>query len=246
MGIGGIIPCSETGNGCVSSVIAARDVWSGTLCCTVMFACLDRCKSSIRTKLRKFVDFGKLRSVSGTRAANRDRTTDLNPARCLVQVVEKQRDSVAARTLDIPKSRISRQVKSLEEALGARCLNQDSRLMSLTEADAAAFRHAKIAQACMEAAEAAVRRDKIALEGTVTLSCSVGVAQFALSRVLPRFLAENPRVPLRLQASDGFVRRWHRLGHSGTCPVAARLRFDPAALHRRPVASLRRPRAGVT
>ncbi len=77
--------------------------------------------------------------------------------------------------------------------------------MSLTEADAAAFRHAKIAQVCMEAAEAAVRRDEIALEGTVTLSCSAGVAQFALSRVLPRFLAENPRVPPRLQASDGFA-----------------------------------------
>ena len=171
---------------------------------------------------------------------------DLNHAYYLVHVVEKQGFSAAARTLGIPKSRISRQVKTLEETLGTRLLNRDSRHMSLTEAGEAYYRHAKMALDCMVAAEAAVRKDKNALEGAVTLSCSVGVAQFALSRVLPRFLAENPRVPLRLQASDGFVRRWHRLGHSGTCPVAARLRFDPAALHRRPVASLRRPRAGVT
>lgn len=58
---------------------------------------------------------------------------------------------------------------------------------------------------CMVAAEAAVRRDKDALEGSITLSCSVGVAQYALGRILPRFLAENPRVVLRLQASNDYA-----------------------------------------
>ena len=77
--------------------------------------------------------------------------------------------------------------------------------MSLTEAGEAYYRHAKMALECMVAAEAAVRKDKDALEGTVTLSCSVGVAQFALSRIVPRFLAENPRVVLRLQASNDYA-----------------------------------------
>ncbi|MEI4491701.1 LysR substrate-binding domain-containing protein [Mameliella alba] len=130
---------------------------------------------------------------------------DLNQAYYLVQVVEKQGFSAAARTLGIPKSRISRQVKSLEETLGTRLLNRDSRQMSLTEAGEAYYRHARMALECMLAAEAAVRKDKDALEGTVTLSCSVGVAQFALSRILPRFLDENPRVVLRLQASNDFA-----------------------------------------
>lgn len=130
---------------------------------------------------------------------------DLNQAYYLVHVVEKQGFSAAARTLGIPKSRISRQVKNLEEALGTRLLNRDSRRMSLTEAGEAYYRHAKMALECMVAAEAAVRKDKDALEGTVTLSCSVGVAQFALSRILPRFLAENPRVVLRLQASNDYA-----------------------------------------
>ena len=92
----------------------------------------------------------------------------------------------------------------LEEALGTRLLNRDSRRMSLTEAGEAYYRHAKVALECMLAAEAAVRKDKDALEGTVTLSCSVGVAQFALGRILPRFLAENPRVVLQIQASNDF------------------------------------------
>lgn len=129
---------------------------------------------------------------------------DLNQAYYLVHVVEKHGFSAAARTLGIPKSRISRQVKALEETLGTRLLNRDSRRMSLTEAGEAYYRHAKMALACMAAAETAVRRDKDALEGTVTLSCSVGVAQFALSRILPRFLTENPRVILQMQASNDF------------------------------------------
>ncbi|WP_300439840.1 LysR substrate-binding domain-containing protein [uncultured Mameliella sp.] len=129
---------------------------------------------------------------------------DLNHAYYLVHVVEKQGFSAAARTLGIPKSRISRQVKTLEETLGTRLLNRDSRHMSLTEAGEAYYRHAKMALDCMVAAEAAVRKDKNALEGAVTLSCSVGVAQFALSRILPRFLAENPRIVLHLQASNDY------------------------------------------
>lgn len=130
---------------------------------------------------------------------------DLNQAYYLVHVVEKQGFSAAARTLGIPKSRISRQVKTLEEVLGTRLLNRDSRHMSLTEAGEAYYRHAKMALDCMAAAEAAVRQDTDVLEGTVTLSCSVGVAQFALGRILPRFLAENPRVVLRLQASNDYA-----------------------------------------
>jgi len=130
---------------------------------------------------------------------------DLNQAFYLVNVVEKRGFSAAARTLGIPKSRISRQVRNLEEALGARLLNRDSRRLSLTEAGEAYYRHAKAALECMTAAEAAVRRDGDALEGAVTLSCSVGVAQFALSRILPRFLAANPRVVVRVQASNDYA-----------------------------------------
>ncbi|WP_461495375.1 LysR substrate-binding domain-containing protein [Pyruvatibacter sp.] len=130
---------------------------------------------------------------------------DLNHAYYLVNVVEKRGFSAAARTLGIPKSRISRQVKNLEDTLGTRLLNRDSRHMSLTEAGEAYYRHAKIALECMAAAEAAVRKDKDSLEGTITLSCSVGVAQFGLSRILPRFLSEHSRVVLRLQASNDYA-----------------------------------------
>lgn len=129
---------------------------------------------------------------------------DLNQAYYLVHVVDRKGFSAAARSLGIPKSRISRQVKALEETLGARLLNRNSRHMSLTEAGEAYYHHAKTALECIAAAETAVRKDKKVLEGTVTLACSVGIAQFALSRILPRFLAQNPRVTLQIQASNDF------------------------------------------
>ncbi len=130
---------------------------------------------------------------------------DLDQAFSFVNVIEKRGFSAAARALGVPKSRLSRHVQQLEQSLDTRLLQRDSRHMSLTEAGEAYFRHAKAALECMAAAEAAVRRKKDVLEGSVTLSCSVGVAQFAVSRVLHRFMAENPRVLVRLQASNEYT-----------------------------------------
>lgn len=130
---------------------------------------------------------------------------DLNQAWHFVQVVDKGGFSAAARVLGVPKSRLSRQVKALEERLDMRLLRRDSRRMSLTEAGEAYYRHARMAMDGVAAAEAAARRDGRTLEGAVVLSCSAGVAQFALGRILPRFLTAHPRVVLRLQASNDFA-----------------------------------------
>lgn len=130
---------------------------------------------------------------------------DLNHAFYFVNVVEKQGFSAAARALGIPKSRISRHVQQLEESLDTRLLQRNSRHLSLTEAGQAYLRHASAALDCMATAEAAVRRGQDILEGSVTLSCSVGVAQFAVSRLLPLYLAENPGVVVRQQVSNVFT-----------------------------------------
>jgi len=129
----------------------------------------------------------------------------LNHAFYFVSVVEKNGFSAAARALGIPKSRISRQVRQLEEMLDTKLLLRDSRHLSLTEAGRAYLQHARAALDCMATAEAAVRRKQDILEGSVTLSCSVGVAQYAVSSLLPLYLAENPRVVVRLQVSNAFV-----------------------------------------
>lgn len=130
---------------------------------------------------------------------------DLNDAYYFVQVVEKGGFSAAARMLNIPKSKISRRVKQLEDDLGVRLLQRTSRVVSTTDIGREYYRLAQDALTRFEVAETAIRRKTNRIEGTVTVSCSVGVAQFALDRILPRFLQDNPKVTVVQQASNAMT-----------------------------------------
>lgn len=130
---------------------------------------------------------------------------DLNDAFYFVQVVEKRGFAAAGRALGIPKSRLSRHVRQLEERLGARLLQRSSRRMAITEIGQEYYDHARAALDRIEAAEVAVQRRTNALEGRVALSSSVGMAQFGLAQIVPRFLVENPKVVLVQQVSNRMV-----------------------------------------
>lgn len=127
---------------------------------------------------------------------------DLNDAFYFVQVVEKGGFSAASRALNIPKSRLSRRVRQLEDDLGVRLLQRTSRVVSTTDMGEEYFRFAKEALERFKIAETAIRRKANNIEGSVTVSCSVGMAQFALNQVLPRFLQENPKVTVVQRASN--------------------------------------------
>ena len=127
---------------------------------------------------------------------------DLNDAFYFVQVVEKGGFSAAARALNIPKSRLSRRVRQLEDDLGVRLLQRTSRIVTTTEIGNEYYRLAREGLARFESAETAVRRKTNTIEGTVTVSCSVGMAQFGLAQILPHFLQENPGVTVVQRASN--------------------------------------------
>lgn len=127
---------------------------------------------------------------------------DLNDAFYFVQVVEKGGFSAAARSLNIPKSRLSRRVRQLEDDLGVRLLQRTSRVVTSTRIGEEYYRHARDALARFEIAETAVRRKTNTIEGNVTVSCSVGMAQFGLDQILPRFLQDNPGVTVVQRASN--------------------------------------------
>ena len=127
---------------------------------------------------------------------------DLNDAFYFVQVVEKGGFSAASRALNIPKSKLSRRVRQLEDDLGVRLLQRTSRVVTPTELGLEYFRIAEEALERFEAAETAIRRKTNSIEGSVTVSCSVGMAQFALNQILPRFLQDNPKVTVIQKASN--------------------------------------------
>ena len=127
---------------------------------------------------------------------------DLNDYFYFVHVVEKQGFSPAAKALDMPKSRLSRHVSKLEERLDIKLIQRTSRQFNVTEPGQIFYQHAKALLEEMEAAEAAIQSRKTALSGRITMSCSVGVAQFAIKDLILQFLENNPKVELVQQVTN--------------------------------------------
>ena len=127
---------------------------------------------------------------------------DLNDYYYFVQVVEKKGFTAAASALNMPKSRLSRHVSKLEERLDVKLIQRTSRQFNITETGQIFYQHARVLLDEMEAAEAAIESRKTTLNGRVTISCSVGVAQFAIKELVIQFLQENPKVELVQQVTN--------------------------------------------
>ena len=119
---------------------------------------------------------------------------DLNDYFYFAHVVEKGGFAAAGRALALPKSLLSRHVKQLEDRLGVRLIQRTSRQFVVTDVGQAFYRRARAALDEMEAAEAEVRCHTDSLAGRVRLSCTVGMARYALRDILTDFLLENPGV----------------------------------------------------
>lgn len=130
---------------------------------------------------------------------------DLNDYFYFVHVVEKRGFSPAAKALNMPKSRLSRHVSQLEERLNTRLIQRTSRQFNVTEAGKVFYEHARTVIEGMEVAEAAFQNRKATLNGRVSLSCSVGVAQFAIQELVFEFLVKHPNVELVQQVTNQTV-----------------------------------------
>jgi DNA-binding transcriptional LysR family regulator len=121
---------------------------------------------------------------------------DFNDLQFFAAVVLHRGFSAAARTLGVPKSRISRRVALLEERLGVRLLDRTTRGLGLTQVGQQVFQHARAAVIEAEAAEEVALRMQAEPRGLVRLSCPIGL-QSAVAAPLSGFLAAHPL--LRLQ-----------------------------------------------
>ncbi|QQD17464.1 LysR family transcriptional regulator [Spongiibacter nanhainus] len=130
---------------------------------------------------------------------------DMNGYFYFVHVVEKKGFAPAGRALNIPKSRLSRHVSQLEDQLGVRLIQRTSRQFKVTEMGEAIYQHARKAVDEIEAARIAIEESSNILTGKVRLTCSVGMAQFALSPLVTRFLKAHPRVEIIQQVTNQSV-----------------------------------------
>ena len=130
---------------------------------------------------------------------------DLNDVRLLMQVVEHGSYTAAARAIGVPKSTISQRIAHLEATIGTGLLRRTSRSFSLTDAGAQLLPHARAIEDLARQVEHALMDQGGELQGTLRVSSSHAIAQFALSPLVPQFLAEHARVTIKVEATNRLV-----------------------------------------
>lgn len=130
---------------------------------------------------------------------------DLNDMAYFAEVVDQGSFVAAARTLGLPKSRLSRRVAGLEARLGVRLLQRTTRKLSLTEAGETYHRHCVTMREAAEAAGEAIARVQTEPRGTVRVVCPVTLAQSTVGVLIPGFLARHPQVRIDMQVSNRVV-----------------------------------------
>lgn len=139
------------------------------------------------------------------------------------QVVDHGGFAKAARALDIPKSRLSRHVSSLEGTLGVRLVNRSTRRLVVTDVGHEVYQHATAMLAEADAALEVVEFARAKPCGTLRASCPLALAQAALAPILPAFLEAYPAIRIELHVSN---RRVDVLAES--FDVALRVRTKPS------------------
>jgi DNA-binding transcriptional LysR family regulator len=123
---------------------------------------------------------------------------DLNQLRVFVEVVRQGGFSGAARSLDMPRSTVSRWVRDLEKKLGVRLLQRTTRSVQLTEIGEGYYKRGLQAVELAGQAHSWVQSRSIAPKGTLKISTFQLFAATLLGRVLVAYLDQNPDMSVQV------------------------------------------------
>ncbi|ABL98787.1 LysR family transcriptional regulator [Shewanella amazonensis] len=130
---------------------------------------------------------------------------DLNGMALFAAVVRSQGFSQAARDIGMPKSTISRKVAQLEEELGVRLLQRDSRNLSLTQVGTLFYQHCETIVNELEAAKAVIEHTHADVSGSLRIAIPVSFSQELIANLCSGFLRLYPSVELDVQFTDSDV-----------------------------------------
>lgn len=128
--------------------------------------------------------------------------SDLDDFYYFALVVEHGGFSAAERVTDIPKSKLSRRVYSLEEKLGVRLIQRSSRHFAVTEIGLNIYHHAQVMINAAQDAHQLVDHLSVQPRGIIKVSVPVSVAQNEFARILPEFTKRYPEIRLQLIVSN--------------------------------------------
>lgn len=126
----------------------------------------------------------------------------LDDMTAFVRVAELGSYTRAAETLDLSRTRISRQVVELEEHLGVRLLQRTTRRLHLTEAGERYLARARSILQALEDAEAEVGAGRIEVRGRLRLNGPMSFGTRHLAPQVARFMVAHPDLDVRLDLND--------------------------------------------
>ncbi|ASU39475.1 LysR family transcriptional regulator [Herbaspirillum sp. meg3] len=131
--------------------------------------------------------------------------------------------SKAAEQMDISNATASRYLASLEQRLGTRLIERNTRRLMLTEAGEHFCRSCKAVLAEISDAEAAVNATTVAASGTLRITASLSFCLKHITPLLPEFTKRYPDIEVQIVAAN----RYFDLIESGI-DIAIRTReFEP-------------------
>lgn len=130
---------------------------------------------------------------------------DLEGVGVFVRVVEARSFTEAGRQLSLPKSTVSRRITRLEEALGVRLLQRNTRRLALTEAGNAYYDAVAPAVSSVRAADAWVAEMQSSPRGTVRVTAPFDFGTSFLSDIACGFVRQYPEIRVDVSLSDRMV-----------------------------------------
>nr|WP_207204109.1 LysR family transcriptional regulator [Pseudomonas sp. TH31] len=122
--------------------------------------------------------------------------------RAFITTVGENGFAAAARAMDVPRSKVSKQIQALEEAIGVQLLQRTTRSLHLTEAGAEYYDAARELIASLDEAEQRARDGVGELRGVLRINAPMSFGLRRLGPLIPAFHELHPNIELQLVLSD--------------------------------------------
>ncbi|MGP3769575.1 LysR family transcriptional regulator [Streptomyces sp. SDT5-1] len=127
---------------------------------------------------------------------------EVRQARYFIAVAEELHFGRAAERLRMSQPPLSQAIRRLEQQLGARLLDRNSRTVALTEPGRVFLGHCHTLVAAAERAQTAAEQAQSGIIGMLTLGAVTAAFTEPLPAILGKFRAERPRIQLRARELD--------------------------------------------
>ena len=131
-----------------------------------------------------------------------DRWTEMQ---LFVQVAETGSLSRAAQAMELSNAAASRHLSALEERLGGRLVERNTRRLYITETGQEFLRRSKALLAELQDAEAAVNAATLNPTGTLRITASLSFAMQHIAPLLPEFTRRYPKVNVHVETANRYL-----------------------------------------